>query len=83
MNFTPPQDVERRMYLARVLVGHFCEGNPEMKAPPPKDPNKPAILYDSTVNKSVNPEIFVAFSDDQCYPEYLITFHYVAPPPTS
>ncbi|XP_078381928.1 protein mono-ADP-ribosyltransferase PARP14-like [Oculina patagonica] len=81
IKFTLAEDVERRMYLSRVLVGDFCEGNPEMKAPPPKDPNRPAILYDSTVNKPVNPEIFVAFSDDQCYPEYLITFQYNEPPP--
>lgn len=62
------------MYLARVLVGHFCQGNPEMKAPPPKDNYATDILFDSTVDKPVDPTIFVAFYDDQCYPEYLIYF---------
>ena len=68
------------MYLARVLVGRYCVGNKDMKAPPPKDQARPEILYDSTVNKIVNPEIFVAFSDDQCYPEYLICFQWTPPP---
>lgn len=67
------------MYFARVLVGQFCEGNKEMKAPPPKDPNIPEMLFDSTVNKTVNPEIFVAYSDDQCYPEYLIYLQWNPP----
>ena len=53
-----------------------------MKAPPPKDSNVPEMLFDSTVNKTVNPEVFVAYSDDQCYPEYL-TYLQWNPPKTS
>ena len=64
----------RYMYLARVLVGQYCQGNSVMKAPPPKDPSRLEILYESVVDNTVNPSIFVVFSDPQCYPEYLIKF---------
>ena len=64
----------RYMYLARVLVGQYCVGNSAMIVPPPKDPYRPEILYDSVVNNTGNPSIFVVFYDSQCYPEYLITF---------
>ena len=45
-----------------------------MIVPPPKNPSKPEILYDSVVNNQSSPSIFVVFFDNQCYPEYLITF---------
>ena len=45
-----------------------------MIVPPPKDPSRPEILYESVVDNLANPSIFVVFSDAQCYPEYLITF---------
>ena len=64
----------RYMYLARVLVGKYCQGNPDMKAPPPKDPSRPEILFESLVDNTGDPSIFVVFSDPQCYPEYLIKF---------
>ncbi|XP_068707153.1 uncharacterized protein [Montipora foliosa] len=62
------------MYLARVLVGKYCVGDSAMKNPPPKDTKRPEILYDSVVNDTSNPSIFVVFHDTQYYPEYLITF---------
>ena len=61
------------MYLARVLVGQYCLGNPNMKVPPEKHPSRPEILYESVVDSQVRPSIFVVFYDNQCYPEYLIT----------
>ena len=64
----------RAMYLARVLVGQYCQGDPSMKKPPPKDPQQPEILFDSMVNKMTDPSIFVVYYDNQCYPEYLIRF---------
>lgn len=62
------------MYLSRVLVGEYCKGDPRMIVPPPKHPSQPEILFDSAVDKTKNPTIFVVFFDNQCYPEYLITF---------
>ena len=61
------------MYLAKVLVGQYCVGDPSMIVPPP-NPWKPEILYDSVVDNQSSPDIFVVFFDNQCYPEYLITF---------
>lgn len=65
------------MYVVKVLVGDFTKGTRGMKAPPSKnDPNNPSLLFDSVVNSTSNPTIFVIFQDSQCYPEYLITFEY-------
>jgi len=65
---------DRYMYLAKVLVGQYCVGNNAMIVPPPKNPSKPEILYDSVVDQMGNPSMFVVFFDNCCYPEYLITF---------
>lgn len=62
------------MYLARVLVGEYCQGYSGLAAPPPKDQRKDNILYDSVVDRTLNPTIFVVFHDAQCYPEYIIRF---------
>ena len=67
-------DALRYMYHVRVLVGDYCQGDNQMKVPPAKDPARKEILYDSTVDKTVNPEQFVIYHDNQCYPEHLITF---------
>lgn len=64
----------RHMYLARVLVGQYCRGNSSMIVPPAKNPARPEILYESVVDNPANPAAFVVFYDNQCYPEYLITF---------
>lgn len=65
----------RCMYVAKVLVGQYCKGtNRQSVVPPPKDPSKPEVLFDSVVNDAGNPSIFVVFFDNQCYPEYLIKF---------
>ncbi|KAL9963046.1 hypothetical protein ACROYT_G032209 [Oculina patagonica] len=63
----------RHMYLARVLVGQYCVGNSSMIVPPPKNPSRAEILYESVVDNQGSPSIYVVFFDSQCYPEYLIT----------
>lgn len=62
------------MYLARVLVGKYTDGEQGMKAPPARDPSRPEMLFDSVVDKTEDPTIFVVFNDYHVYPEYLITF---------
>ena len=62
------------MFLARVLVGEYTKGNSGMIVPPPKNPSRPEIIYDSVVDNPSNPSVFVVFNDTQCYPKYLITF---------
>ena len=66
---------EKHIYLARVLIGEFTVGNSSMLVPPPKYPQDPTILFDSVVDDTLNPEIFVIFHDAQAYPEYLIVFN--------
>lgn len=61
------------MFLCRVLVGEYCFGRTDVKAPDVAD-SSTNRLYDTTVDNINNPSIFVAYHDAQVYPEYLITF---------
>lgn len=61
------------MFLAKVLVGKYTIGKPGLKTPPPIDQNR-RELYDSVVDSTNDAKLFVVFHDDQCYPEYIITF---------
>ena len=63
----------RYLYLARVLVGEFAVGRQGMLTPPPKGSDA-TDAYDSVVDNTANPSIFVVFYDNQCYPDYLVTF---------
>ena len=68
------------MFMARVLVGNFCTGEPKLKRPPPLNPARPeGELYDSCVNNVSNPSIYVVFDGDQCYPELLIKYKELMP----
>jgi len=66
------------MFFAKVLVGKYTRGQEGIKTPPPIDPNRREVLYDSVVDSTDDPTVFVVFHDDQCYPEYLITFKHVS-----
>jgi len=75
--YSPPDKStgNRHIFLARVLTGEYTLGKSGLKTPPPKDASKSAVeLYDSVVNNTNSPIMFVIFYDAQCYPEYLITF---------
>ena len=71
----PDAQGQKYIFYARVLTGVFTTGDEKMLVPPPRDPKVPEVLFDSTVNKFSNPEIFVTYSDSHAYPDYLITFH--------
>ena len=70
----PDANGHQHMYLARVLAGEYTTGQSSLLVPPPKDPNNPAVLYDSVVDNMLTPSIFVIFYDPQAYPEYHIEF---------
>ena len=74
--YSPPDvNGNKHIFLALVLTGEYTVGCAGLRVPPPKDPNKnDVVLYDSVVNNTSNPGMFVIFYDAQCYPEYLITF---------
>lgn len=61
------------MFLARVLTGDFAAGDAKYMRPPSKDGSF-VNLYDSCVDNTGSPKIFVIFDANQIYPEYLIEF---------
>ncbi|XP_078424306.1 protein mono-ADP-ribosyltransferase PARP12-like [Cetorhinus maximus] len=61
------------MFLARVLVGQFTEGHSSYDRPPSKDVGS-FKLYDSCVDCTDNPSVFVIFEKFQIYPEYVIEY---------
>lgn len=55
------------MFVARVLVGDFTQGEMGSISPPPPP-------YNSYVDIRSNPSVFVIFDKDQIYPEYVIEY---------
>ncbi|XP_077998211.1 protein mono-ADP-ribosyltransferase PARP12-like [Glandiceps talaboti] len=65
----------RQMFVARVLVGSYAQGQETFRKPPPKDVSRPlGEIYDSCVNNAGDPSIFVIFDNSQTYPEYVISY---------
>ena len=71
----PPSGTHLKMFLAYVLVGDSVKGTESIRDFP-KKPGASNLHYNSTVDREVNPTIFVTFRDNQTYPAYLITFVY-------
>ncbi|XP_026789921.3 poly(ADP-ribose) polymerase family member 14-related sequence 1 isoform X1 [Pangasianodon hypophthalmus] len=69
----PNAQGQKRMYYCRVLTGDYTLGNATMIDPPAKTANG-TDLYDTVVDNTATPTIFVVFRDCHAYPEYLITF---------
>ena len=63
------QHYQSSMFRVKVLVGETTLGNSSMKVPPKKGNGD---QYDSTCDQ--HKSIFVCYHDNQCYPEYLITY---------
>ena len=63
----------RYMFVCHVIIGEYTLGNKDMKIAPPLTPGSNAV-FDTLVNHMKPPTIFVALTDAQAYPEYLITF---------
>ena len=59
------------VYVARVLVGRFCQGHINMKHLPNQESGIP---FDSAVNNLTHPGEFVIFRDIRAYPTYLYEF---------
>ena len=74
-NYAERKDGMTSMFVARVLVGDYTQGNSSLKVPPPKDASDPyGRTYDSTVNNMTAPTIFVTYDMGQSYPAYLIKY---------
>ena len=66
-----PTNGHQFVYAARVLVGHFCQGAPDMQHLPLQ---KNGQTYDSAVDNLAEPYLFVIFRDTSSYPVYLYEF---------
>ncbi len=67
----------KHMFLASVLAGRYTQGSSDMNRPPeiPGESTKRDIKrYDSTVNNTNNPSIYVLYTPEKCYPSYLILY---------
>jgi len=72
---SPDTSGNKHVYLSRVLTGEFTTGQQTNVVPPQKPGTTGASnRYDSVVDNTAAPAIFVIFSDTQAYPEYLIIF---------
>ncbi|KAM4036466.1 zinc finger CCCH-type antiviral protein 1-like isoform 2-T2 [Anomaloglossus baeobatrachus] len=73
-DYSPPTSGgTRAMFIARVLVGDYVTGDPQMKRPPLR-PGSSMRYYDSCVDNAFSPSIFVVFEKHQIYPEYLLEY---------
>ena len=60
------------MFLVEVVTGEFCQGNSSMAVIPNKPGQKEA--YDSVVNNTHTPSVFVVFKDASVYPLYMLKY---------
>jgi poly [ADP-ribose] polymerase 10/14/15 len=71
--YSPPDTSGyKHVFLSRVLVGEFTQGDEFLLEPPLKPDDM--VRYDSVVDSPNLPKIFVIFHDAQALPEYLVTF---------
>lgn len=62
----PASDGTQLMFVARVLTGNYTQGQEAMRILPDN--------FDSVVDNTQDPSMFVVFHDCQAYPDYLIKF---------
>ena len=63
------------MFFARVLAGKCARGKASFRTPPPLKPKDPyGKCYDSCVDDTGRPSIYVIFETAQTYPEYIIEY---------
>eukprot|EP00435_Cladocopium_sp_Y103_P066574 s39_g28.t2 len=63
----------RTCFFAKVLVGEWAKGSPELVEPPCKDAEG-LLRYDCTVDDTESPVNFCIFRDFQAMPTYLLEF---------
>ena len=64
------------MFLAKVRVGTYTKGHFSYVRLPSKQPTNPESddVFDSCVDDTIKPTIFVVFDNNRFYPEYVISF---------
>lgn len=73
VRFCDKRSSQRFMFLAKVLVGSWTKGTPDMREPPFRD-SEGLMRFDSTTDSSENPNIFCIFRDYQAVPLYVLEF---------
>ena len=69
---SPDENGHYYMYYSLVLTGTYTQGKAGMRdAPYRNDVND---VYDTVVDNTNDPSMFIIFRDNQAYPSYLITF---------
>nr|XP_056702556.1 protein mono-ADP-ribosyltransferase PARP12-like [Euleptes europaea] len=68
----------KMMFVARVLVGDYVQGNVAYLRPPSRPDRHNNSFYDSCVDTLLDPSIFVIFEKHQIYPEYIIEYKQVS-----
>jgi poly [ADP-ribose] polymerase 10/14/15 len=61
------------MFICRVLVGEYCMGYNQRMQPDERIPSA-NVLFDSTVNNTGSPSMYITYHDAQAYPEYFIEY---------
>uniref|UniRef100_UPI00398ECBC8 protein mono-ADP-ribosyltransferase TIPARP-like n=1 Tax=Pristiophorus japonicus TaxID=55135 RepID=UPI00398ECBC8 len=63
------------MFLSKVLVGKHTVGKPSMRRPPAIVAGCPSSdLFNSCVDSVYDPQIFVLFESDQCFPYFVVKY---------
>ena len=71
-SYARPNDAGiRNMYYCRCLTGDYIESNEHTRMAPQKEG---WVAYDTTVNRQVDPVMFIVYDADQVYPQYLIKY---------
>ncbi|XP_074118565.1 protein mono-ADP-ribosyltransferase PARP10 isoform X2 [Sminthopsis crassicaudata] len=72
--YSPPDAKgHKAVFVARVLTGNYGPGHPQLRVPPQKDTRQGTQRYDSAVDLTSQPRVFVIFHDTQALPIFLIT----------
>ena len=61
------------MFACRVMAGEVCKGHNDQLTPDERLSSN-STLFDTTVDTTPNPTIWVTYHDGQAYPEFLSEF---------
>jgi len=71
-DFKYSQTYGKKIFQCLVVVGQWTQGHQNVKVAPDLDASR-GLKHDSVVDNMQNPSIFVVFTDNHAYPEYIIT----------
>ncbi|XP_007488788.1 protein mono-ADP-ribosyltransferase PARP10 [Monodelphis domestica] len=79
--YSPPDmSGHKAVFVARVLTGDYGPGHPGLRVPPQKESGPGVQRYDSAVDSTKKPRVFVIFHDTQALPIFLITCRHIPGP---